>query len=75
MKLHSVAPLFVAAVLLVSFSAFSESPAERAAVDSANHWLALVDAGKYAASWDVAAQLFKDAVAKDDWTKKVTKDR
>ncbi len=34
-------------------------------------WLGLVDAGKYGQSWDDAAALFRDAVSRDDWIKKV----
>jgi len=30
-------------------------------------WLALVDGGKYAASWDSAAALFKAAMTRPDW--------
>ena len=40
---------------------------EGAAKQSAEAWLALVDSGKYANSWDEAAQLFKAALTKDQW--------
>ncbi|MFB3814513.1 MAG: DUF4019 domain-containing protein [Terriglobales bacterium] len=66
MKRISIAVLF--AVLVVSV-AFAQSAKETAAADSAKHWLALVDAGKYAASWDEAAPHFKSAVSKEQWTK------
>lgn len=31
-------------------------------------WLALVDAERYGESWDQAATIFKDKVARDQWT-------
>ncbi len=59
----------VVAVLLLRSAAVSDSRAEKAAVNSANQWLALVDAGNYAASWDEAASFFKNAVSKEQWAK------
>ena len=41
--------------------------AEEAAVSAAEAWLSLVDNGKYAESWDEAAQYFKDAVSRKQW--------
>jgi hypothetical protein len=38
-----------------------------AAVKAAEQWLALVDAGDYAASWAEAAPFFKEQVAEDAW--------
>ena len=45
----------------------SESSAEKAAQQSAQTWLALVDGGKYGQSWSEAAQLFKQAVTQSQW--------
>ena len=59
------------AMLLIGGMAFSQATAEKAANDSADKWLALVDAGDYAASWDEAAESFKNAVSKEQWTEKV----
>jgi len=42
---------------------------------SAESWLALVDAGNYAQSWDQAATSFKVAVTKADWEKMLTVSR
>lgn len=36
---------------------------------SAEKWLALVDSGKYAESWDEASELFKSAITKEQWQK------
>ena len=41
--------------------------AEAAAAAVAKAWLALVDAGKYAESWDEAAGYFRNAVPKKRW--------
>lgn len=44
---------------------------EQLAQESAEAWLALIDSGKYAESWDQASQLFKAAVTKDQWQEKL----
>ena len=44
---------------------------EQIAVKSAEKWLALVDQGKYAESWDEAAGIFKNAVSKDKWVETI----
>jgi hypothetical protein len=41
--------------------------AESKAVAAAKEWLSLVDNQKYGESWQQAAQLFKDAVNKQQW--------
>ncbi|MGA7357472.1 MAG: DUF4019 domain-containing protein [Candidatus Sulfotelmatobacter sp.] len=40
---------------------------EQLAQQSAESWLALVDSGKYAESWQEAAPVFKAAVTKEQW--------
>ena len=35
---------------------------------AAEAWLALLDRGQYAKSWDEAASLFRDAMARDVWS-------
>ena len=49
-------------------SSASNPQAEKAAVAAAKDWLSLVDEEKYAESWDAAAQYFKGAVQKEQWT-------
>ncbi len=44
---------------------------EKAAQTAATAWLALVDAGKYDASWDESAKMFRGAVDKATWQKQV----
>jgi hypothetical protein len=41
----------------------------KAATTTAEEWLAVVDAGHYAQSWDKAASLFQAAISQADWQK------
>jgi hypothetical protein len=47
----------------------SNPEAEKAAVECSQAWLALIDAGKYAESWDEAAEYLRVAVGKEDFQK------
>lgn len=49
-----------------SFGAPPPQPGEEAQ-KAAEHWLALIDAGKFAESWESAAAYFKKAVPKEKW--------
>ncbi len=40
---------------------------EEMAVKASAQWLALVDGGRYAESWDESAQMFKAAVTREKW--------
>lgn len=42
---------------------------EKPAIEASKAWLALVDAGKYAESWEAASTLFRGAVTKENWVK------
>jgi len=46
--------------------------AEAAAIESAESWLKLIDAGKYAESWNEAAEMFRSAVKKEQWPQMLT---
>ncbi len=59
----------ISAVLILNLPAVAQSAIEQAATASAKQWLALVDAGNYAGSWDEAAAMFKNAVSKEEWAK------
>jgi hypothetical protein len=63
--------LLVAAILLPlpTLAAEKHDEAEKHALAAAESWLALVDDGKYAESWDTAAEYLKNAVTKDDFVK------
>jgi hypothetical protein len=52
--------------MLGSGSTRAQDP-EEAAVAAAQAWLALVDAGEYGQSWDQAAELFRNAVSREEW--------
>jgi hypothetical protein len=53
--------------LLLCQAVVADQAGEKAAIDAANQWVALVDAGKYPQSWDRAAGYFKGAVKRDQW--------
>jgi hypothetical protein len=60
------------ALWLASLTAFVLVPSHAddrtdQAVAAAQQWLALVDGGKYAASWQEAAPFFKDKVPEKQW--------
>jgi len=67
----------VTTVLVASMVAFvtlrpaAAETREETAEKAARTWLALVDQGQYAASWDQAAPFFKKAVAQDKWKEMV----
>ncbi len=48
---------------------------EKAAVASAEAWLAGIDAGNYAQSWKDAAVFFQNAITEDGWSDALTKTR
>jgi len=54
-------------VALLGVLSSAQQKPEDLAQTSAESWLGLVDAGKYAESWDEAAQMFKRAVTKEQW--------
>ena len=49
----------------------SNSEAEKLAIASAQSWLEIVDAEKYAESWEEAAELFKSAISEVKWVESV----
>jgi hypothetical protein len=49
----------------------SHAAAEQAAIESAQAWLALVDGGNYAQSWEKAAAPFQTAVKQAEWEKTI----
>ncbi len=64
-KLASV--FLVTLLLCASAAAQPQQKPEQLAQQSSDAWLALVDSGKYADSWNEASQLFKAAVTKEQW--------
>jgi hypothetical protein len=59
-------------VLLAVAGALPATPQEidtRPAMAAAEAWLALVDAGRYADSWEAAASIFREGIARPEWEK------
>lgn len=54
-------------LLVTGNAAAGSSHHEKAAVAGAEKWLAAVDKGKYAESWQEAAGYFKNAVTRNQW--------
>lgn len=54
-------------ILLSMVPAQADEGAEKKAASASRDWLALVDSGKYAESWEKAAGYFKSAVSKERW--------
>lgn len=75
-RIHVV--LIVAALFMIIYPILNERPdtekAEKATV-AAMVFLQLVDAGKYAESWELAADLMKEKVTRQEWVEKLTKAR
>lgn len=63
---HRLLGAFLVAACSAGTAAAADKP-EDAAQTAAESWLELVDAAKYAASWEQAAKLFKGAVKQDQW--------
>ncbi|HQH26248.1 MAG TPA: DUF4019 domain-containing protein [Oligoflexia bacterium] len=60
--------LAVLGVMLCSAAgAAADTEKEMAALSAAENWLGMVDQGKYAESWQAAAEYFKNAVTEEQW--------
>jgi hypothetical protein len=66
MRLRSLAGLCAIGAFLAGSSWAGDKP-EDVAQAAAESWLKMVDDGKYEASWDEAAKLFKGAVTREQW--------
>jgi uncharacterized protein DUF4019 len=63
-----VSPLVLLIFLLViCAAAHAQQKPEQLAQQASDPWLALVDSGKYAESWQEASQFFKAAVTREQW--------
>jgi len=67
LKTKLAAVLLLAGLLGASAVAQNQPKPEQVAQQSSDAFLVLVDAGKYADSWDVTAQAFKSTVTKEQW--------
>jgi hypothetical protein len=65
----------VAVCMCVASIAASDESSEAPATAAAVAWLALVDAGNYAASWNAAATRFRKSVPQEQWQSRVASAR
>jgi hypothetical protein len=63
--------LVVLMVCVMSVVLQAQETSTTAAQKAAEAWVGLIDKGDYAASYDEASSMFKAAVSKEDWGKKV----
>ncbi len=59
----------LAALIVVSGARAADTEAVAKAQAASNAWLALADAGKYGATWDEAAGVFRKSISRADWEK------
>ena len=65
---NCIAVVLAILILGIAGCASKSNPdAQRAAIESAQAWLELVDNGKYAESWEEAAEYFKSAITEGKW--------
>jgi hypothetical protein len=62
-----IAPRLVLALILGCYPIHAQESGKKAAQDSVESWLSLVDSRSYATSWETAASIFKSAITRDKW--------
>ncbi len=67
MNTKSTVVLAIILVVMSSIAIMAQAKPEQLAQQAAESWLAVVDNGDYAVSWDQAAAMFKTAVTKHQW--------
>jgi hypothetical protein len=75
MKLTSILLLAFSVLAMPASCGTAQVEPGQLAQQSAETWLALIDSGKYAESWQDAAQLFKSHVTEDQWQSAMTATR
>jgi hypothetical protein len=60
-------PLFLLVLAGGACATAAEDPPKQPAIDAANTWVALVDAGDYGGAWDQASSPFRGSVKRDLW--------
>jgi Protein of unknown function (DUF4019) len=73
--LKPLSTFLLLSLLGICSSLQAQQKPEQLARQSAEKWLALVDSGKYADSWQEASQLFKAHVTKGQWKSALTATR
>ena len=75
MKSRTAWSIFLLVILIgLTMPALAQKP-EQLAQQSAQSWLALVDSGRYADSWQESASLFKAHVTDDQWSSMIAATR
>jgi hypothetical protein len=59
----------VCILLSIGIATDGDADEKKAGVIAAERWLAIIDEGKYAKSWEEAAEYFKNAVKQEQWIK------
>ena len=69
MDTKRIIPIIIVFAIIVASGSrlLAATKPEDEARQSAEQWLALIDAGKFAESWESAAGYFKAAVSKEQW--------
>ncbi len=67
MRNYIALALAIGIFCIVGCASTGNLKSEKAAIESAQIWLELVDSEKYAESWEEAAEYFKSAISKGKW--------
>jgi hypothetical protein len=59
-------------ILLSWMPALANETAEKRAMEASDTWLKLIDNSQYTKSWETAAELFKNAVGKEQWNQSLS---
>ena len=57
----------VSLILLNWLPALANDTSEKRALEASDTWLKLSDSGRYSESWETAAELFRNAISKEQW--------
>jgi hypothetical protein len=58
----------VSLILLNWLPVFANEAAEKRALEVSDMWLKLSDSDRYSESWETAAELFRNAISKEQWS-------
>jgi hypothetical protein len=58
----------VSLLLLNWLPAFANEAAEKRALEASDMWLKVSDSGRYSENWEMAAEPFRNAISKEQWS-------
>ena len=58
----------VSLILLNLLPVLANETAEKRALEASDMWLKLSDSGRYSESWETAAEFFRNAISKEQWS-------